>query len=109
MKPAKIILLICLFAFPVFHSCSPVGKQYRAEKKRHKQLEKDKEKKKKEAEKAFTEAMKRHYKMQSKDTQRAMKRGKKIAEGYNENRKQKEFFIKKWFTNRKKRNKEGTR
>ncbi len=106
MRITKLRLFLFLIMISFLIGCNPIKKQYRAENKRKKEFEKEKAKREKEAEEAFDMAMKRHYKMQTKETRKAMKKGKREAERYKENRVKKEFFIKRWFTSRKRRNKE---
>ena len=64
--------------------------------KRKAQLEKQEEKKKKMGEKAHDDSVKKHQKIQTKETRKRMKKNKKKSKRVNDNRK--EFFLKRWFS-----------
>lgn len=68
----------------------------RSVKKRKAQLEKQEKTKQKEAEKGKEAALDKHMRIQTKETQKRMKKNKKKSKRLNNNRK--EFFIKRWFS-----------
>ena len=69
-----IIALLCLSTFIPFSSS--VAQEQRVN---HRKIEREREKKQKQAQKDYNQAVKRHKKMQSKETKASMKRSKREA------------------------------
>lgn len=100
----KLILFLLLASLTIsFESCSKFQKSKMQENQRRKKFEKEKEKREKEAEKAYEDAIKRHYAIQDGTTKRKMKENARLSQNHKDNRK--ECFIKRWFTPKQKKTK----
>jgi hypothetical protein len=86
----KIIVLL-LFLIPLIVP----GQSRRTDKQKEKYLERLKEDRRKEAEKQYQEAVKSHYKMQSKETRKMMKQTFKKSQREGKAK----FFLKRWYDN----------
>ncbi|HRS54664.1 MAG TPA: hypothetical protein P5250_08150, partial [Bacteroidales bacterium] len=106
MKYLKITFFIATIII-LFIGCNSLKKQEREEMKRREELDKIKEQRIREDEKAYEEALKRHYQMQSKSTKKAMKKAQKEAKRYNNNIVKKDFFIKRWLSKQQKKKKDA--
>ena len=80
---------------------SPVIVFSQSASKQQKKIEREKQKRVKEDLKAYQKAIKRHNKIQSKDTRKRMKRDRKKAFRHNDNKR--EFFLKRWLTPKQKK------
>ena len=94
----KKLFLISFFSFFLI---TPVVVFSQSASKQEKKIEKMKEKRMEEDLKLYQKAIKRHNKIQSKDTQKRMKKDRKHAFRHNENKR--EFFLKRWFTPKQKK------
>jgi len=102
LNKSILILLLCLLSL-VLSDCSTMAKQRIKEKKRHKQNEKLVDERKEEETKQYEDAVKQHYKNQTRKTRKRMKSSARKSRRLNENKK--EFFLKRWFTRKGKRKK----
>ncbi len=104
MNKSKYIVILFFFLSLIIFGCSSLKKDMRQEKHRRKELEtivKDRDKK---AEKAYEEAVKRQYEIQTKETQKRIDYLEKQSNIYNGVKK--EFFLKRWFSKKKINNKQ---
>ncbi|MEI7594675.1 MAG: hypothetical protein WCK02_02925 [Bacteroidota bacterium] len=106
MKKYIYILFISISIFFTQTSCFIFKKQDPAD-KQMKVLEKKQRQKEKEELKIYRQAIKKHMKMQSKNTRKMMKRGYGTADRTNDNKR--EFFLKRWLQSglKKKRSNSG--
>lgn len=100
----NLILLLLAFSFSVStESCSKFQQSKHQEAQRRKKLEKDKIQKEKEAEKAYEEAINRHYAIQDNNTKKMMRQTAKKSQDKRENKK--DGFFKRLFTPKQKKGK----
>jgi hypothetical protein len=100
----KLILIIFVLTLTLsFHSCSKFQQSKRQETQRRKQFEKDKKKKEEEAEKAYQDAINRHYAMQDQGTKKMMRQTAKKSQQVGEHKK--DNFLKRWFSPKQKKSK----
>ena len=102
LKYAGLIFLLVSLTVPM-NGCSKFSRMKRQENQRRKDLEKEKAQREKESQQAYEDAIKRHYEMQDKETQKMMKKTARKSARVNENRR--EFFLKRWFTPKQKKSK----
>lgn len=88
----KVFIIILLIFIPIVANIScritNISKQER-------KIEREKKRRQKEDAVLYQRALQRHIKMQSDDTRQEMRENLRRAEKYN--RRQKEFFLKRWF------------
>ena len=84
-------------------SCSKFQQSKRQETQRRHQFERDKKKKDKEAEQAHTNAIQKHYDMQTPSAQREMRRNARLSQKSKEHKK--EGFFKRLFSHGTKKGK----
>ena len=100
----KLILIIFVFTLILsFNGCSKFQQSKRQEIARRKQLEKDKKKKEQEAEKAYQDAINRHYAMQDEGTKKMMRQTARKSQQVKEHKK--ENFLQRWFSPKQKMSK----
>ena len=92
-------------AFFLLFLVSPVVVFSQSASKQEKKIERMKEKRMEEDLKLYQKAIKRHQKIQSKDTRKRMKKDRKQAFRHNDNKR--EFFLKRWFTPKQKKKPAG--
>jgi predicted Holliday junction resolvase-like endonuclease len=96
MKFSKRIIILFVCLLPLFATV----KAQESSSKKQKEIEKKKEKNDQEALLKYQKALKVHNKDQTKDTRKRMKQSRKesnkVSPGH------KDFFLKRWFTGRKK-------
>lgn len=100
----NIILVLLAFSLTIStESCSKFQQSKRQEAQRRKKTEKEKIQKEKEAEKAYEDAINRHYAIQGKTTQKMMKQTANKSQDVRENKK--DGGLKKLFTPKQKKGK----
>lgn len=92
MKPGKKIILLLLCMLPFF-----VMSQTESASKKQRKLERLTEKKDQKALKDYQKAVKRHHKIQDKDTRKQMKKSLRKSKRVTGPPK-KTFFLKRWFS-----------
>jgi len=95
-----IIFLLIVFTSLGTSSCHHWNVK-RKQKRDLRQMEKKQREKQKEADDKYQEAVKRNASHQSKSAKKSMKNNYKKAERHNYNKK--EFFLKRWFSGKRKR------
>lgn len=92
MKPGKKIIFLLLCLLPFF-----IQSQTESAKKKLRKLERLTEKKEQQALKDYQKAIKRHHKIQDKDTRKQMKKSLRTSKRITGAPK-KIFFLKRWFS-----------
>ena len=101
MSISRLIPLLLIFSL-AFTSVGCKSWRYNHKRKRDaKEIERKERKQQAEAAAKYEKAMKHHASIQTPDTRRKMKRKFKQSDNYTHNKK--EFFLKRWFTPKKRR------
>jgi hypothetical protein len=106
---SRIMIVFVLLTIPLSYGCSKHAVAVRKEKQRRKELSKKQVERELEAQAAYETAVERHYNLQTKETQKAMRQTMKKSNALKENKKP--SFLKRWFapkTKKKKHRPRGT-
>ena len=100
MAFSRVLLFLLILTIPFGYGCRKWSSNHKR-KQNAREIERNRREKEAEAQAKYEEAIRRQAQIQSPKTRRAMKKQYKRADRYNNHKK--EFFLKRWFTPKKKR------